>query len=71
MKRRDDYQNDLATVERAIGASAAKKEANRAEIALGRSGGLKGGKAGAEALAPEQRKAIGQPPASPNAGKPA
>jgi hypothetical protein len=71
MKRRDDYQNDLATVERAIGASLAKKEADRAEVALGRLGGLKGGKAGAEALTAEQGKAIAQPPASPNAGKPA
>jgi hypothetical protein len=60
MKKRDDYQNALATVEKAIGASLAKKEPNPAAVALGRLGGLKGGKARAEALTSEQRKAIAQ-----------
>ena len=58
--RRDDYQNALATVEKAIGASLAKKEANPAAVALGHLGGLKGGQARAKALTPEQRKAIAQ-----------
>ena len=58
--KRDDYQNALATVEQAIGASLAKKEPNPAAVALGRLGGLKGGNARAEALTPEQRKAIAQ-----------
>jgi hypothetical protein len=58
--KRDDYQNALATVERAIGASLAKKEPNPAAVALGRLGGLKGGKARAVVLTAEQRKAIAQ-----------
>lgn len=60
MKRRDDYQNALATIERALGASLAKKEPNPAAVALRRLGGLEGGEARAEALTPEQRKAIAQ-----------
>ena len=34
------------------------KEKNPAAVLLGRAGGLKGGRARAEALSPEQRKAI-------------
>ena len=55
--KRDDFQNQLRAVEEAIGASLGK---NPAAVALGRAGGLKGGKARAEALTPEQRKAIAQ-----------
>jgi hypothetical protein len=55
--KRDDFQNALRTVEEAIGASLTK---NPAAVALGRQGGLKGGKARAEALTPEQRSAIAQ-----------
>jgi hypothetical protein len=58
--KRDDYQNALATVEKAIGASLAKKESNPAAVALGHLGGLKGGKARAKVLTAEQRKAIAQ-----------
>jgi len=57
MKKRDDFQNALRTVEEAIGSSLTK---NPAAVALGRRGGLKGGKARAEKLTPEQRKAIAQ-----------
>jgi hypothetical protein len=55
--KRDDFQNALRTVERAIGASLGK---NPAAVALGRAGGLKGGKARAKKLTAEQRKAIAQ-----------
>jgi hypothetical protein len=54
-KKRDDFQNALRTVEDAIGSSLGK---NPAAVALGRQGGLKGGKARAEALSPARRKEI-------------
>jgi hypothetical protein len=57
MAKRDDYQNALRTVEEAIGSSLRK---NPAAVALGRLGGLKGGKARAKKLTAEQRKAIAQ-----------
>lgn len=57
MAKRDDYQNALRTVEEAIGSSLGK---NPAAVALGRLGGLKGGKARAKKLTPEERKAIAQ-----------
>jgi hypothetical protein len=55
--KRDDFQNALRTVEEAIESSLTK---NPAAVALGRQGGLKGGKARAEKLTAEQRKAIAQ-----------
>jgi hypothetical protein len=55
--KRDDFQNALRTVEEAIGSSLGK---NPAAVALGRQGGLKGGKARAKKLTSEQRKAIAQ-----------
>jgi hypothetical protein len=54
-KKRDDFQNALRTVEEAIGSSLGK---NPAAVALGRQGGLKGGKARAESLSPARRKEI-------------
>jgi hypothetical protein len=53
--KRDDFQNQLRAVEEAIGASLTK---NPAAVALGRQGGLKGGKARAKALSPARRKEI-------------
>jgi hypothetical protein len=38
----------------------ADKKKNKAAVTLGRLGGLKGGKARAEALSPERRKEIAQ-----------
>lgn len=55
--KRDDFQNALAIVEKAIDSSLGK---NPAAVALGRQGGLKGGKARAKVLSIEQRKAIAQ-----------
>jgi len=55
--KRDDFQNALRTVEDAIESSLTK---NPAAVALGRQGGLKGGKARAAKLSAEQRKAIAQ-----------
>ncbi|HZQ94469.1 MAG TPA: hypothetical protein VFA67_05625 [Candidatus Sulfotelmatobacter sp.] len=53
--KRDDFQNALRVVEEAIGSSLGK---NPAAVALGRQGGLKGGKARASKLTSEQRTAI-------------
>jgi hypothetical protein len=65
-------QNALRVVEAAIGESLAvaskkpilfpvrPKKKNPAAVALGKLGGLKGGKARAAKLTPEQRKAIAQ-----------
>ncbi len=47
--KRDDFQNALRVVEEAIESSLGK---NPAAVALGRQGGLKGGKARAKALTP-------------------
>jgi hypothetical protein len=55
--KKDVAQNALRVVEEAIGSSLGK---NPAAVALGRRGGLKGGKARAESLSPEQRKSIAQ-----------
>lgn len=55
---KDEVQNALRVVEEAIGQPLAKK--NRAAVALGRRGGLKGGKARAEKLTSEQRREIAQ-----------
>jgi len=55
--KRDDFQNALRTVEEAIGSSLTK---NPAAVALGRQGGLKGGKARAKTLTAEQRRLIAQ-----------
>jgi hypothetical protein len=56
-KRLDAFQNALRVVEEAIGGQLKK---NPAAVALGRRGGLKGGKARASKLTAEQRKAIAQ-----------
>lgn len=55
--KRDPFQNALRVVEEAIGSSLGK---NPAAVALGRQGGLKGGRARAAKLSPEQRKTIAQ-----------
>ena len=53
--KRDGAQNALRVVEEAIGSSLAK---NPAAVALGRLGGLKGGKARAKTLSAKKRKEI-------------
>jgi hypothetical protein len=58
--KRDDFQNALATVEKAIGESLVRKQPNPAAVALGHLGGMKGGHARARVLTAEQRKAIAQ-----------
>jgi hypothetical protein len=55
--KRDTFQNALRVVEDAIGSSLGK---NPAAVALGRQGGLKGGKARDAALTPERKKEIAQ-----------
>lgn len=59
--KRDDFQNALRVVEDAIGSSLGK---NPAAVALGRKGGLKGGKARAKTLTPERRAEIAKLAAS-------
>jgi hypothetical protein len=64
-KKKSRDINILASqiVEEATGEAAVKPEnstKNPAAVALGRLGGLKGGKARAEKLSPEQRKEIAQ-----------
>jgi len=59
----DVNQLAKAIVDQATGIAPPTKPAkhkNPAAVALGRLGGLKGGKARAETLSPEQRKAIAQ-----------
>jgi hypothetical protein len=66
----DDAQNALRVVETAIGEPLApgkkhplqfpRRKKNPAAVALGKLGGLKGGRARAAKLSPEQRKAIAQ-----------
>jgi hypothetical protein len=53
--KRDVSQNAIRVIEEAIGEPLAK---NPAAVALGRLGGLKGGKARAESLSPTKRKSI-------------
>lgn len=55
--KRDPFQNALRVVEEAIGESLSK---NPAAVALGKKGGLKGGRARAKALTAEQRRSIAQ-----------
>ena len=55
--KRDVAQNALRVVEIATGAPLAIRK-NPAAVALGKLGGLKGGKARAEKLSPEQRRKI-------------
>jgi hypothetical protein len=57
----DFAQNALRVFEQTIGEELAKpapKKKNPAAVALGKLGGLKGGRARAEKLTPNQRKAI-------------
>ncbi len=51
--------SDINTLVHAL-ASKSVKEKNPAAVSLGRLGGLKGGKARAEKLSPQQRSAIAQ-----------
>lgn len=58
-KRREDPNQLAARILAEVTQSAAdSKEKNPAAVALGRMGGLKGGKARAKALSKEQRSAI-------------
>ncbi len=56
-------------VEEATGEPASKPEKNPAAVALGRLGGLKGGKARAESLTAKKRKEIAQKAANTRWGK--
>ena len=59
MAKRDSAQNTLRVVEQAIGEKLKPiPEKNAAAVALGRLGGLKGGKARAATLSPEKRSEI-------------
>lgn len=58
--KKDFAQNALRVVEISTGQPLKPKEKNAAAVALGKLGGLKGGKARAEKLTPEQRREIAQ-----------
>jgi hypothetical protein len=60
MAKRDFAQNALRVVEISTGAPLKPKEKNAAAVALGRLGGLKGGKKRAEKLTEERRHEIAQ-----------
>lgn len=57
-------KQDAADVDRAAGEGMAQPQKNPAAVALGRLGGLKGGKARAAKLSPAKRKAIAKKAAS-------
>ena len=56
----DFAQNALRVVEISTGQPLVPKQKNEAAVSLGRLGGLKGGRARADMLTPEQRKEIAQ-----------
>ncbi|HZU31997.1 MAG TPA: hypothetical protein VFB79_12840 [Candidatus Angelobacter sp.] len=58
--KKDFAQNALRVVEISTGEPLKPKEKNPAAVALGKLGGLKGGKARAEQLTPERRREIAQ-----------
>ena len=58
--KKDFAQNALRVVEISTGAPLKPKEKNAAAVALGRLGGLKGGKRRAEKLTEERRHEIAQ-----------
>ena len=60
MAKKDFAQNALRVVEISTGQSLKPKEKNEAAVALGRLGGLKGGKARAESMSAERRSEIAQ-----------
>jgi hypothetical protein len=64
-KKLDAAQNALRIVEQATGETLhPKPEKNAAAVALGRLGGIKGGKARAATLSPEKRSEIARKAAS-------
>jgi hypothetical protein len=58
--KKDFAQNALRVVEISTGAPLKPKEKNAAAVALGRLGGLKGGKKRAEKLTEERKREIAQ-----------
>ncbi len=76
---KDDHEDDTEELDREISEAAekikredeAKKEKNPAAVALGKLGGMKGGKARAEKLTAEQRREIGRKAAASRWNKPA
>ena len=68
MAKKDLNQNAFFILEQATGEEI-KPVKNEAAVALGRLGGLKGGKARAEKLSPERKKEIAQKAAQKRWGK--
>lgn len=60
MAKKDFAQNALRVVEISTGEPLKPKEKNAAAVALGRLGGLKGGKGRAASMTPERRHEIAQ-----------
>ena len=66
----DEVQNALRVVEKAIGGPLVPREKDPAAVALGRRGGLKGGRARAANLSPQALSRIGKLGATARWGKP-
>lgn len=66
----DEVQNALQVVEQAIGGPLVPREKDPAAVALGRRGGLKGGRARAANLSPKALSRIGKLGAAARWGKP-
>lgn len=60
MAKKDLNQNAFFILEQVTGENPIERTKNEAAVALGRLGGLKGGKARADSLTPERRKEIAQ-----------
>jgi hypothetical protein len=65
----DINETAFEIVQRVTGAAKAQPEKNPAAVALGRLGGLKGGRARADSLPPSRRKAIAKRAAMARWGK--
>lgn len=67
--KKDFAQNALRVVEISTGQPLAPKQKNEAAVALGKLGGIKGGKARAEKLSEERRKEIAEKAAKARWGR--
>ncbi|ASU35378.1 hypothetical protein [Mucilaginibacter xinganensis] len=69
MAKKDLNQNAFFILEQITNENSVEHTKNEAAVALGRLGGLKGGKARAESMTPERRKEIAKKAAEKRWGK--
>lgn len=69
MAKKDLNQSAFFILEQVTNENPVERTKNEAAVSLGRLGGLKGGKARADALTPERRKEIAQKAAAKRWGK--